>query len=75
MGTELTDSELTIAMESMDADGSGAVDFAEFYGWWEANKDQEGGMFAAITAKIEQARAADNMRKEVEELFDVFGPI
>ena len=72
LGTELTDSELTIAMESMDADGSGSVDFAEFYGWWEANKDQEGGMFASITAKIEQARAADNMRKEVEELFDVF---
>ena len=34
LGYRLTDKELTAAMAEMDEDGSGEVDFIEFYGWW-----------------------------------------
>ena len=34
MGMPLTDPELTDAMDAMDGDGSGEVDFEEFVAWW-----------------------------------------
>ena len=33
-GTELTEAELDIAMDKMDGDGNGEVDFEEFSSWW-----------------------------------------
>jgi Ca2+-binding EF-hand superfamily protein len=70
LGNTLSDSELDIAMKKMDADGSGAVDFAEFYEWWSENKDQEGGLFASIAAEIEKQRKIEEMRAEAKEMFD-----
>ena len=34
LGHRLSASELRDAMAAMDEDGSGEVDFREFYGWW-----------------------------------------
>ena len=31
---ELSEEDAQIAMEKMDADGSGEVDFDEFFGWY-----------------------------------------
>ena len=39
MGAKLTEDELKLAMQEMDEDGSGEVDFAEFYDWWSKDKD------------------------------------
>eukprot|EP01052_Picozoa_sp_SAG31_P007365 SAG31_NODE_351_length_17237_cov_7.010445_9_plen_114_part_00 len=39
MGAKLTDEELNTALVEMDADGSGEVDFGEFYDWWSQDKD------------------------------------
>ena len=72
LGNKLSDAELEIAMKAMDADGSGAVDFAEFYEWWSANKDQEGGLFASIAAEIEQQRKVEELRAEAREMFQLF---
>ena len=39
MGAKLTKDELKLAMRAMDEEGSGEVDFVEFYGWWSEDKD------------------------------------
>ena len=72
LGNELSDFELDIAMKQMDADGSGAVDFGEFFEWWVANKDSEGGMFASIAAEIEKARKVEDLKDEAMEMFKLF---
>ena len=72
LGNSLSDAELEIAMAAMDADGSGAVDFAEFYEWWITNKDQEGGLFASIAAEIDERRKVEELRAEAREMFHVF---
>ena len=41
LGTPLVESELNAAMRAMDADGSGSVDFDEFYGWWKLVNQRE----------------------------------
>ena len=49
VGQELGEHELDEAMKEMDADGSGEVDFEEYYAWWQAMKaaqtkaEEEGG--------------------------------
>jgi len=35
MGAKLSKAELDLAMKEMDGDGSGEVDFKEFYHWWK----------------------------------------
>lgn len=38
LGTKLKDADVAAAMAEMDEDGSGEVDFAEFYAWWVGDK-------------------------------------
>ena len=40
LGFEFTGSELDSAWKLMDMDGSGAVDFGEFYKWWSVRKQR-----------------------------------
>jgi hypothetical protein len=47
MGVKLTDGELKDAMQEMDEDGSGEVDFEEFYQWWTVGREAAGGVMAA----------------------------
>ena len=47
MGVKLTDGELKDAMAEMDEDGSGEVDFEEFYHWWTVGREAAGGVMAA----------------------------
>ena len=47
MGVKLTDGELKDAMAEMDEDGSGEVDFEEFYQWWTVGREAAGGVMAA----------------------------
>ena len=52
LGHELSEEQLKVAMQTLDADGSGLVDFDEFLGWFElglradALMDRSGGQFA-----------------------------
>ncbi len=50
MGVKLTDGELKDAMAEMDEDGSGEVDFEEFYHWWTVGREAAGGVMAASLA-------------------------
>ena len=34
LGTRLSEDELRVAMDKMDADGSGEVEFDELFRWW-----------------------------------------
>ena len=43
MGAKLSKVELDMAMTQMDDDGSGEVDFREFYVWWQT-KGKESGL-------------------------------
>ena len=47
MGVKLTDGELRDAMAEMDEDGSGEVDFEEFYQWWTVDREAAGSVMAA----------------------------
>ena len=38
LGQQLPEHELTVLYREMDVDGSGAIDFDEFWPWWAANK-------------------------------------
>ena len=40
MGQKLNSKELDMAMAEMDEDGSGEVDFDEFFAWWVSDKEE-----------------------------------
>ena len=41
LGNKLSAAELSVAMASMDEDGSGEIDFREFYRFWSRNDKEE----------------------------------
>jgi Ca2+-binding EF-hand superfamily protein len=48
----LTEAELDAALVEMDRDGSGEVDFNEFWQWWEENQLSEStGFFGRLFGK------------------------
>ena len=48
----LTEAELDAALVEMDRDGSGEVDFNEFWQWWEQNQLSEStGFFGRLFGK------------------------
>eukprot|EP01052_Picozoa_sp_SAG31_P038208 SAG31_NODE_5062_length_2765_cov_1.297074_2_plen_83_part_00 len=52
MGAKLSAKELQLAMEEMDEDGSGEVEFNEFYHWWSReDKGRHSGKIAAENDK------------------------
>merc|ERR1719240_2059265 len=56
-GRHLTDRQLDDAMNHMDADGSGQVDFDEFVDWWEHGKiepPQGSAAFQRISEQVER---------------------
>ena len=44
LGFNFSHVELVTAMKQMDEDGSGQVEFVEFYEWWVEKKEQEGNL-------------------------------
>lgn len=43
LGKPMSDEEVRDAMEEMDADGSGEVDWEEFLFWWQDQRTRPGG--------------------------------
>ena len=67
LGSKLSAKELDKAMAIMDEDGSGEVDFEEFYGWWSKQDGSGGSMFYSFTNKGHLTRLTqkiDGARKE-----------
>ena len=83
-GEPLPHAELVAAMRSMDADGSGGVDFAEFQEWWKRSLPKDGsagdagafgGFFQRGTPKkaspgAGRPRATQHSDSVVRRLFD-----
>ena len=44
LGLDLTEDQVTKVMAEIDADGSGEVDFEEFFDWYVDQKDKKGGL-------------------------------
>ena len=56
LGMSLNKKQLKVAMEAMDADGSGEIDFEEFSGWWMqySSKAARRNFFDSIIKKDEE---------------------
>ena len=51
LGNKLDENQLKAAMEIMDQDGSGEVDFSEFFHWWCTRLDDPEGGLIKVTLK------------------------
>ena len=51
LGSKLSNEQLDAAMEAMDADGSGEVDFGEFYLYWSSSKASQAHSLPALTPR------------------------
>ena len=67
MGCELSDEHLDQAMNEMDTDDGGDVDFDEFKAWWDRSIESAGEksnpVFAQLRAKIDDKRNKLNSLK------------
>jgi hypothetical protein len=63
MGAELDHRELKEAMRAMDADGSGEIDFDEFYAWMRQTRKQS-RKIAKVVSDFAAKRAAGATRQE-----------
>ena len=75
LGRPVDDTELAQMMDAMDADGSGEVNFQEFYAWFTQVGDQAGGNAAASEMKQklkdrkkEEKRLLKAQKKEEQRL-------
>lgn len=80
LGEDLSYKELDAAFASMDADGSGVVEFNEFEGWFESqHKDEMKGALEVKSsvqgawAKVNPSGAAELGQTEISELFGLMG--
>ena len=72
LGYMFTEKELQEAMSSMDDDGSGEVDFQEFYDWWLARKRSGDCDLHSEAVKMFQAVDADGGGTlDIEEVREV----
>jgi calmodulin len=66
-GVELTDEELEMAMLQIDNDGSGEVDFDEFYVWWKAGGPEQAAAWALHDEAGNDTNAAQRELREKEK--------
>ena len=76
LGKKMSEKTLNEAMLDMDADGSGEVNFGEFYHWWEGYRAKGGGgIFSGLSLdflkstpppETEEERAARTAAEEAE---------
>eukprot|EP01047_Picozoa_sp_COSAG01_P004196 COSAG01_NODE_136_length_24438_cov_243.426711_6_plen_1982_part_00 len=69
LGMIMDSEELEYAMREMDQDGSGAVDFDEFFTWWKAHKDQKDWFLTQLQSRSAEEARAESMRAEAREMF------
>lgn len=71
LGKPLTKREIDAAMEEMDGDGNGEIDFEEFRDWWHAAKEKNSSLVSAMNERYEKAmkvaQAAARKEKEASE--------
>lgn len=48
LGVKMTDAELRVALSGVDADGSGDVNFSEFYAWFMGDVGFGGGEISSV---------------------------
>ena len=51
LGKRLTDQQLSEAMDEMDEDGSGEVDYEEFEEWWKETAQKKGSALGGVLGK------------------------
>ena len=61
-GTELGDEELDVAMDVMDDDGNGTVDFEEFSDWWIKRTEED-----VENHRSDESDESDEEQEEQEE--------
>eukprot|EP01048_Picozoa_sp_COSAG05_P027314 COSAG05_NODE_7909_length_757_cov_1.243161_1_plen_188_part_01 len=77
LGMIMGEEELEAAMKEMDEDGSGAVDFDEFFAWWKLRKDEKDWFLqqqSADRAEENELEAyQDRMKALRAQAFELFG--
>ena len=57
LGKYLTARELELAVQVIDADGSGEIDYEEFHAWWRAGGLNAGGDFEGMVGARVRSQA------------------
>ena len=63
LGRRLTDIDVAVAMEEMDADGGGDIDFDEFFEWWQKQQISMTVLPECLTSELTAAEViSDSLR-------------